>query len=48
MYKKNLKYNFKWNDKWKWIEYSQVEGGMFCEICKKFGRLPPSQHVEHG
>ena len=42
MYKKNLKFNFKWKDKRNWIEYSKVEGGMFCELCKKFGRPPPS------
>ena len=35
MYKKNLKFNFKWKDKWKWIECSLVEGGVFGEMCKK-------------
>ena len=41
MYNKNLKFNPKWKEKWCWIDYMLNEG-MFCAICKKYGKLPPS------
>ena len=31
MYKKNLKFNPKWKEKWCWIDYMSNEG-MFCAI----------------
>ena len=43
MYKKNLKFNPKWKDKWHWIDYAPNDG-MYCSICKKFGKPPPSAH----
>ena len=42
VYKKNLKFNPKWGSKWHWVEYSQQEEGMFCEICRKYGKPPAS------
>ncbi len=41
MYKKNLKFNPKWKDKWCWIDYLPNDG-MYCSICKRFGKPPPS------
>lgn len=39
-YKDNLQYNPEWKKKWLWMEYSEEEGGMFCSVCKKYGRPP--------
>ena len=44
MYKKNLKFNPEWKETWCWIDYMPNEG-MFCAICKKYGKPPPSAHV---
>ena len=40
-YKKNLKFSPKWKEKWCWIDYMPNDG-MFCAICKKYGKPPPS------
>ena len=42
LYKDNLRYNPEWKKKWPWIEYKEEEGGMFCSVCKKYGK-PPAQ-----
>lgn len=42
MYKKKLKFNLKWKEKFKWIEYNQQVDGMFCQVCKQYGKPPAS------
>ena len=40
LYKDNLHYNPEWKKKWLWMEYKEEEGGMFCSVCKKYGKPP--------
>ena len=42
IYKRKLKFNMKWKEKWKWMEYDQLVDGMFCGVCKKYGKPPAS------
>jgi hypothetical protein len=39
LYKDNLRFSPEWKKKWTWIEYKE-EGGMFCSVCKKYGKPP--------
>ena len=39
-----MKYNPDWNAKWNWIQYDQVQDGMFCSYCKKYGKPPVGTH----
>ena len=38
-YKKRMKYNRDWQMKWRWLLYD--EDGMYCSICRKYGKPPP-------
>lgn len=35
--KRNLKFQYKWLDKWKWLAYSKYHNGVFCKYCILFG-----------
>ena len=39
-YKDKLQFNPAWSNKWPWMEYSEDQGGMFCSVCKKHGKIP--------
>ena len=43
-YKSKLKYNPEWGRKWRWVGYDEHKGGMFCSICKKYGKQPVVAH----
>lgn len=43
-YKQNMKYSPEWKAKWNWIEYDELQDGMFCTVCKKNGKLPVGAH----
>lgn len=34
--KRNLKFQYSWLSRWKWLSYSQVEDGAFCKFCVLF------------
>ena len=43
-YKQNMKYSPDWKAKWNWILYDQLQDGMFCSYCKKYGKPPVGTH----
>ena len=43
-YKSHMRYNWDWEKKWQWLLYDEVEDGMLCSICTKFGKPPPQSH----
>jgi len=43
-YKSHMRYNRDWEKKWQWLLYDEVEDGMLCSICTKFGKPPPQSH----
>lgn len=43
--KRNLRFQFKWLYRWKWLAYSEFKGGSFCKFCALFA---PSDGVGSG
>ena len=43
-YKKNMKFNPEWENKWGWMTYDKYERGMICTVCKKYGKPPVQAH----
>lgn len=35
--KRNLKFQYKWLDRWKWLAYSKSDNGVYCKYCISFG-----------
>ncbi|KAF0747872.1 zinc finger MYM-type protein 1-like, partial [Aphis craccivora] len=34
--KRNLKFQYKWLDRWKWLAYSKSQNGVYCKYCISF------------
>ena len=45
---KKLSYKKVWDKVHPWLQYKDPEVGMFCTLCKKWGRPPPSAKVGGG
>ena len=47
-YKKKLSYKKVWESVYPWVQCEDPKVGMFCTLCKKWERPPPSTKVGGG
>ena len=42
IYKSRLTYKKSWEEKYPWVYCNNPQEGMFCQICQKWGKAPPT------
>ena len=45
---KKRRYNVKWGEGREWLQYDDVEGMMFCSMCRKYDRNEHQNQFVHG